>query len=99
MRRSVPIRTFGDWNNPPPSFVEVGFVEVDVVAHGGTTVAGSFVQTMVPTDIATGWTAGWIECLPVVVRSGERVSEALIAARTLFRSPCGAWTSTTTAPS
>jgi hypothetical protein len=78
VRRSVPIRTFGDWNDPPP-----GFVEVDFVAHGGTTVAGSFVQTMVLTDIATGWT----ECLPVVVRSGELVIEALIAARTLFPFP------------
>jgi len=92
VRRSVPIRAFGDWNDPPPSFVEVGFVEVafvevafvevafvevDFVAHGGTTVAGSFVQTMVLTDIATGWT----ECLPVVVRSGELVIKALIAAR------------------
>jgi len=56
VRRSVPVRTFGDWNDPPP-----GFVEVDFVAHCGTSAAGSFVQTMVLTDIATGWT----ECVPV----------------------------------
>ncbi|WP_245431851.1 hypothetical protein [Rhizobium sophoriradicis] len=28
VRRSVPVRTFGDWNDPPP-----GFVEVDFLAH------------------------------------------------------------------
>jgi hypothetical protein len=27
VRRAVPVRTFGDWNEPPP-----GFVEVDLVA-------------------------------------------------------------------
>jgi hypothetical protein len=42
VRRSVPVRTFGDWNDPPP-----GFVEVDFVAHASTSAAGSFVQTMV----------------------------------------------------
>lgn len=59
VRRSVPIRTFNDWGNPAP-----GWVEVDFVAHGGTTVSGSFVQTMVLTDVATWWT----ECIPIVVR-------------------------------
>ncbi|WP_292237426.1 hypothetical protein [Mesorhizobium sp.] len=49
VRRSVPVRTFGDWNGPPP-----GYVEVDFVAHSGTSSSGSFVQTMVLTDIATG---------------------------------------------
>ena len=38
VRRSVPIRTFNDWGNPKP-----GWVEVDFVAHGGTTVSGAFV--------------------------------------------------------
>jgi hypothetical protein len=78
VRRSVPVRTFGDWNDPPP-----GFVEVDFVAHGGTSTAGSFIQTMVLTDIATGWT----ECLPVVVRAGGLVIEALSAALALFPFP------------
>ena len=78
VRRTVPIRTFGDWNDQPP-----GFVEVDFVAHAGTSAAGSFVQTMVLTDIATGWT----ECVPVVVRSGALVIEALAAAMQLFPFP------------
>ena len=72
------MRTFGDWNDPPP-----GFVEVDFVAHAGTSAAGRFVQTMVLTDIATGWT----ESVPVLVRNGELVIEALAAARELFPFP------------
>ena len=31
IRRSVPVRTFDGWNDPPP-----GFVEADLVAHSGT---------------------------------------------------------------
>ena len=75
VRRSVPIRTFNDWGNPLP-----GWVEVDFVAHGGTTVAGAFVQTMVLTDVAAGWT----ECIPIVVREAEMVVHALARARELF---------------
>ena len=49
IRRSVPMRTFDGWDNPPP-----GFVEADLVAHSGPATKGSFVQTLVLTDIATG---------------------------------------------
>ena len=35
VRRSVPVRTFGDWNDPVP-----GYVEVDFVAHSGTSSPG-----------------------------------------------------------
>jgi hypothetical protein len=48
IRREVPIRTFNDWNSPPP-----GFCEVDMVAHGGTSVAGSFIQTLTMVDIGS----------------------------------------------
>jgi hypothetical protein len=75
IRREVPIRTFNDWNSPPP-----GFCEVDMVAHGGTSVAGSFIQTLTMVDIATGWT----ECLPLVTRDGSLVVEAMKHAQSLF---------------
>ena len=78
VRRSVPVRTFADWGDPPP-----GFVEVDFVAHSGTSTAGAFVQTMVLTDIATGWT----ECVPVVMRAGALALEALQVALELFPFP------------
>jgi len=51
-----------------------------------------FVQTLVLTDIATGWT----ECIPILVREGALVIEAIDQARTLFPFPP---TSTTIAPS
>src|SRR5437762_1616317 len=75
IRREVPIRTFNDWNDPPP-----GFCEVDMVAHGGTSVAGSFIQTLTMVDVATGWT----ECLPLVSREGSLVVEAIKRAQSLF---------------
>ena len=75
IRREVPIRTFNDWKSPPP-----GFCEVDMVAHGGTSVAGSFIQTLTMVDVATGWT----ECLPLVTRDGSLVVEAMKHARSLF---------------
>lgn len=59
LKRRVPIRTFTDWNDPPP-----GYFEADLVAHSGPLARGSFVQTLVLTDIATGWT----ECAPLLVR-------------------------------
>src|SRR5204863_2998550 len=68
IRRSVPVRTFDDWDNPPP-----GFVEADLVAHSGPVARGSFVQTLVLTDIATGWT----ECAPLLVREQRLLTEVL----------------------
>jgi hypothetical protein len=78
VRRSVPVRTFADWKDPAP-----GFVEADLVAHGGASVSGSFIQTLVLTDIATGWT----ECIPIVVREGCLIIEGIARARTLFPFP------------
>ena len=78
IRREVPVRTFNDWRDPAP-----GFCEVDMVAHGGTSVAGSFIQTLTMVDVATGWT----ECLPLVNRDGMLVVEALKRAQSLFPWP------------
>jgi hypothetical protein len=75
IRRDVPIHTFNDWKEPVP-----GFCEVDMVAHGGTSVAGSYNQTLTLVDVATGWT----ECLPLVTRDGALVIEAIKRAQSLF---------------
>ena len=64
----MPVRTFADWHHPVP-----GFVEGDLVLHCGTSVAGSFVSTLVLTDIASGWT----ECLALLVREASLVVDAL----------------------
>jgi hypothetical protein len=64
----VPVRTFSDWNDPPP-----GFFEADLVAHSGPRANGSFIQTLVLTDIATGWT----ECMPLLFREQTLLTEVL----------------------
>ena len=75
IRRSVPVRTFDGWDNPSP-----GFVEADLVAHSGPVAKGSFVQTLVLTDIATGWT----ECAPLLVREQRLLTEVLSEMRKLL---------------
>ncbi len=49
--RHIPVRTFADWNRPPP-----GFLEIDLVAHCGDNMGGSFIYSLVATDVCTGWT-------------------------------------------
>jgi hypothetical protein len=78
IRRSVAVRTFSDWNDPPP-----GFMEADLVAHSGPTAKGSYVQTLTLTDIATGWT----ECAPVLVREQKLLTEVLSELRKLLPFP------------
>ena len=68
VRKSIPVRTFSDWDDPPP-----GFVEADLVAHCGPVANGSFVQTLTVTDIATGWT----ECAPLLYREQTLLREVL----------------------
>jgi len=81
IRRSIPVRTFGDWNNPLP-----GFMEADLVSYGGENVAGSFAHTLVLTDIASGWT----ESVALAVREGSLIVEALTRLRTTMPFPlCG----------
>jgi hypothetical protein len=75
VRREVPVRTFDGWEDPPP-----GFCEADLVAHGGVSVSGAFIQTLTMVDIATGWT----ECFPLLVREGSLVVQAIERAQSLF---------------
>lgn len=72
VRRSIPVKTFADWKDPLP-----GFMEADLVAHCGGNASGSFVNTLVLTDVATGWT----ECVALVVRQSSLVVEALTRLR------------------
>jgi hypothetical protein len=51
-----------------------------MVAHGGTSVAGSFIQTLTMVDIATGW----MECLPLATRDSSLVVEAMKLAQSLL---------------
>ena len=57
--RHIPVRTFADWNRPPP-----GFLEIDLVAHCGDNMGGSFIYSLVATDVCTGWT----EAVPLLAQ-------------------------------
>lgn len=56
LKAQVPIQTYTPWEDQRP-----GFVEVDLVAHCGTSTAGHYLTTLTVTDVATGWT----ECVGV----------------------------------
>jgi site-specific recombinase XerD len=78
LKDQIPIRTFHQWDETRP-----GFLEADLVGHHGGDIHGSFLYTLTLTDIATGWT----ECLPLLYKSPEAVLCALQQARTLFPFP------------
>ena len=67
-RRRIPVRTFADWNKPTP-----GGMEMDLVAHCGEANRGSYINSLVLTDVASGWT----EAAPLVVRESHLVVETL----------------------
>jgi hypothetical protein len=72
LKHQIPVRTFFDWNDLAP-----GFVEADLVAHCGGCAEGAYLNTLTLTDIATGWT----ECLALIRRSEADVSAAIHAVR------------------
>lgn len=51
LKDSIPMRTWAEWNDAVP-----GFVEIDLVGHEGGNSSGEFCFTLDITDIATGWT-------------------------------------------
>ena len=90
MGRQIPVRTFNDWNRPPP-----GFLEIDLVAHCGGSLSGSFVHILVATDICTDWT----EAVPLLGREQSLVVEGLEAIARQLPFVSSASTRTMTAPS
>lgn len=72
LKKAIPIRTFADWNEDQP-----GFLEIDLVAHCGETTEGPYLNTLTCTDICTGWT----ELLALRRHTQEAVRDALHAMR------------------
>jgi hypothetical protein len=66
--REIPVRTFADWKEPAP-----GFLEIDFVAHGGDSMQGTFLWSLVATDVCSGWT----EAVALVAREQSLVVEGL----------------------
>jgi len=50
LKKSIPIRTFSDWDDKKP-----GFCECDLVGHDGGNPSGDFAQSLNFVDIATCW--------------------------------------------
>jgi hypothetical protein len=73
LKSQIPIRTWAQWDDARP-----GFVEIDLVAHEGGDARGIYCQTLTMTDIATGWTE------TRAVRSKARV-RVLVAVKALVK--------------
>ncbi len=50
LKSQIPIRSWAQWDNAVP-----GFVEIDLVGHEGGAASGQYCFTLTVTDIATGW--------------------------------------------
>jgi len=72
LKKSIPVRTWHDWDDTRP-----GFVEMDLVAHCGDNAAGQFIYTLTAVDVATGWA----ECLAIPNKTQIAVSTAIKALR------------------
>jgi hypothetical protein len=68
LKGAIPIRTFTPWADEQP-----GFLEIDLVAHCGSTSEGIYLNTLTSTDLATGWT----EVQALVNKTQAAVSQAI----------------------
>jgi len=72
LKQAIPVRTFADWNDLQP-----GFVEVDLVAHCNDSTGGEYLHSLVLVDVVTAWT----ECVALPNRGQKAVSAAIHLAR------------------
>ncbi|EOG3065190.1 ISNCY family transposase, partial [Salmonella enterica] len=66
--KSIPVRMFTGHERHSP-----GFMEMDLVAHCGRHLSGTFLWTLSLTDIASGWT----ECVALPARNAELIIRAV----------------------
>lgn len=72
LKAAIPIRTFTPWEEEYP-----GFLEIDLVAHCGSSTEGTYLNTLTATDLATGWT----ETLALANKTQAAVSQAIAQMR------------------
>ena len=72
LKSQIPVRTFAQWNENKP-----GFVEMDLVSHDGGDGSGIYAQTLDVVDVCTGWT----ETIAVANKSQIRVFEGIVEIR------------------
>jgi len=68
IRKEIPIKTFADWKDSPP-----GFLEIDFVVHGGGSMAGEYLHSLVATDVCSGW----VEAVALLAREQNLAIEGL----------------------
>ena len=78
LKSQIPIRTWAQWDEQRP-----GFVEIDCVGHEGGDPSGDFCQTLTVTDVHTGWT----ETQAVKNKAQKWVFAALVDIRAAFPFP------------
>jgi len=72
LKKSIPIRTWADWDDLKP-----GFVEIDLVAHCGESTEGKYLETLDVVDVATGW----CECIVPRNQGQQAIFAALVEIR------------------
>lgn len=78
LKNAIPIKTFSEWENSRP-----GFIQVDMVAHCGDRAGGFYLNTLSAVDVATGW----FEPLAVWGKGQQRVGAAIHQLRHLLPMP------------
>ena len=78
LKHEIPIRTFTEWDEARP-----GFLEIDLVAHCGSNTEGFYLCTLCAVDIATAW----VELDAVWGKGQERVGGAVDHVRTRLPIP------------
>jgi len=68
LKNCIPIRTFADWPENKP-----GYVETDLVAHCGDSAEGFYLYTLCAVDVTSGWT----ECVPVWGKTNINVRQSI----------------------
>jgi len=76
--QAIPIRTFAEWDDAQP-----GFMEIDLVAHCGPSTHGEYLNSLDMVDVKTRW----VELAALINRSQATVTAAVSAcqARLPFR--------------
>ena len=78
LKSQIPVRTFAEWDQGRP-----GFVEIDLVGHEGGDARGEYAYSLCVTDVASGWTEARI----VRNRARRWTFEALLDVRACLPFP------------
>jgi hypothetical protein len=68
LKNAIPIKTYAEWDDARP-----GFLEVDLVHHCGASEEGFYLTTLSAVDVATGWS----KCMAIWGKGQERVGGAI----------------------